>query len=71
MDDNVPLNSITMTVQTLEMLARTKGGPIGLDEVLRVLKNALDEKKPVFVEDESTGDKYRLIEGSELAWVKE
>ena len=65
-----PINSITMSLETLQMITRDHGPTIGLGEVLKVVKRAIDEKKPIYIEDKKTGKKYQLLEDSNLLELK-
>lgn len=62
--------SITMTMEQLNIITGETYFPIGIDKVLGAIKEALDEKKPIFVEDNKTGKRYRLMEDSTLVEIK-
>ena len=66
----MPITSITMTMEDLNLIVSGRGSPIGLGDVLKVVKQALDEKKPIIVEDKSTRRKYLLTDDSELVEIK-
>ena len=62
-----PITSITMTTDALEMESRGNVlFAIGLERVLNAVKQALEEGKPIFIEDKKTGKKYQLMEDSRL-----
>ena len=64
------INSITMSMDTFNIVARGQGSPVALKEVLKLIEQALDEKKPIYIEDSVTGVKYRLMEDRSLVEVK-
>lgn len=46
--EDCPINSITMSLETFHMVTHGQGSPIGLGEVLAVVKQAIEEKKPIY-----------------------
>ena len=48
MNKPMPIKSITMNMESLNMITNGKSGIIGLTEILQLVKEALDQNKPIY-----------------------
>jgi len=59
-----------MSMDSLNMITDDKLGTIGLEEILKLVREALENKKPIYIKDESKNKVYQLTENSKLIELK-